>query len=85
MVLIIRKSRIRETLCNIGHILVSLLRFQLPDNRVSLDNPESLKLPYGVALAFSVLLYGAWRWPTHALIIGTLAGILLIATIEFLS
>lgn len=84
IILIIRKGRIRETLRNIGHILVSLLRFQLPDHRVSLDNPESLKLPYGVALTFSVLLYGAWLWPTHALIIGILAGILLIAVIEFL-
>jgi hypothetical protein len=25
---------------------------------VSLDNPESLKVPYGVALALTVVLYG---------------------------
>jgi prepilin peptidase CpaA len=80
---IIRKGRIREMMRDIGHILVSLLRVQLPDHRVSLDNPESLKIPYGVALAFSVLLYGASRWPVHALIIGSLAGILVIALIEF--
>jgi prepilin peptidase CpaA len=78
IMLIIRKGRMRETLRNICHILVSLLRFQLPGHRVSLDNPESLKVPYGVALAFSVSLYGASRWPAHVLIIGSFAGILLI-------
>ena len=83
--LIIYKGRLLETLRNIGHILVSLLRFRLPGHRVSLDNPESLKVPYGVALAFSVLLYGSSRLPAHALIIGALAGILLIGLIEFLS
>ena len=49
----------RETVRNIGHILVSLVTFQLPGHRVSLDNPDSLKVPYGVALALSVILYGA--------------------------
>ncbi|PYQ44648.1 MAG: hypothetical protein DMG99_03445, partial [Acidobacteria bacterium] len=53
------KGRVRETLRNIGHILISLVTFQLPSHRVSLDNPESLKVPYGVALALSVMLYGA--------------------------
>jgi prepilin peptidase CpaA len=59
VILIIYKGRVRETLRNIGHILISLVTFQLPGHRVSLDNPESLKVPYGVALALSVMLYGA--------------------------
>ena len=60
--LIIYKGRIRQTLRNMGHILVSLVTFQLPGTRVSLDNPESLKVPYGVALAFTVVLYGIlWK------------------------
>src|SRR4051812_13168652 len=59
MMLIVYKGRVRETVRNIGHILVSLVTFQLPGHRVSLENPDSLKVPYGVALAFSVLLYGA--------------------------
>ena len=63
MMLIIYKRRVRETLRNIGHILVSLVTFQLPGHRVSLDNPESLKVPYGVALALSVVLYGAAQIP----------------------
>ena len=64
MALVIYKRRTRETIRNIGHILVSLVTFRLPGERVSLDNPESLKVPYGVALAFTVVLYGAaqvWR------------------------
>ena len=59
--LIIYKGRVRQTLRNIGHILVSLVTFRLPGHRVSLDNPESLKVPYGLALAFSVLFYGITR------------------------
>lgn len=59
VILIIYKGRVRETLRNIGHILVALVTFQLPGHRVSLDNPEALKVPYGVALALSVMLYGA--------------------------
>jgi prepilin peptidase CpaA len=59
MMLIIYKGRVREALRNIAHIVVSLVTFQLPGHRVSLDNPDSLKVPYGVALALSVLLYGA--------------------------
>jgi prepilin peptidase CpaA len=60
--LVIYKGRIRQTLRNIGHILVSLVTFRLPGAQVSLDNPESLKVPYGVALAFTVVLYGiAWK------------------------
>lgn len=62
VVLIIYKGRVRETLRNIGHILVSLVTFQLPHTRVSLDNPDALKVPYGVALALTVVFYGASRF-----------------------
>jgi prepilin peptidase CpaA len=58
LALVIYKRRLRQTVRNIGHILVSLVTFRLPGSQVSLDNPQSLKIPYGVALAFTVLLYG---------------------------
>lgn len=62
VVLVIYKGRTRQTLRNIGHILVSLVTFRLPGTQVSLDNPDSLKIPYGVALAFTVMLYGVlWK------------------------
>lgn len=57
VVLIIYKGRVRQTMRNIGHILVSLVTFRLPGARVSLDNPDALKVPYGVALALTVVLY----------------------------
>ena len=59
--LVIYKRRVRQTLRNIGHLLVSLATFHLPGAEVSLDNPQSLKVPYGVALAFTVVLYGISR------------------------
>jgi prepilin peptidase CpaA len=60
--LVIYKRRTRQTLRNIGHILISLVTFRLPGTQVSLDNPESLKVPYGVALALTVILYGIfWK------------------------
>jgi len=58
LVLVIYKQRFVQTVRNIGHILFSLVMFRMPGERVSLDNPQSLKIPYGVALAFTVLLYG---------------------------
>jgi len=62
MGLVIYKGRVRQTLRNIGHILVSLVTFSLPGTQVSLDNPDSLKVPYGVALALTVVLYGIlWK------------------------
>jgi len=59
--LVIYKRRVRQTLRNIGHVLASLVTFRLPGSEVSLDNPQSLKVPYGVALAFTVVLYGIAR------------------------
>jgi hypothetical protein len=58
LALVIYKGRLIQTVRNIGHILVSLVTFRLPGRQVSVDNPESLKIPYGVALAFTVVLYG---------------------------
>jgi prepilin peptidase CpaA len=62
LALVIYKGRTIQTMRNIGHILISLVTFRLPGSRVSLDNPDSLKVPYGVALAFTVVLYGIlWK------------------------
>lgn len=57
LALVIYRGRFVQTVRNIGHILVSLVTFRLPGERVSLDNPDALKVPYGVALAFTVILY----------------------------
>lgn len=62
LVLVIYKRRLLETIRNIGHILVSLVTFRLPGSHVTLDNPDALTIPKGVALALAVLLYGLlWK------------------------
>jgi len=63
LALVVYKGRVRQTARNIGHIFISLVTFRLPGHQVSLDNPDSLKVPYGVALAATVVLYGlAYVW-----------------------
>ena len=56
--LVVYKRRVKETLRNIGQMLRSMLTFHMPGAEVSLDNPQSLKVPYGVALALTTLFFG---------------------------
>jgi prepilin peptidase CpaA len=56
--LVIYKRRFKETLGNIGRLLASMLTLRMPGAEISLDNPQSLKVPYGVALALTTLLFG---------------------------
>jgi prepilin peptidase CpaA len=56
--LIIYKRRFKQTMRNIAGMLASIFMFHMPSAEVSLDNPESLKVPYGVALALTTLLFG---------------------------
>ena len=57
--LVVYKGRLKETLRNMWHIIWSLVRMRMPGMQVSLDNPQSLKVPYGVALALTVVLYAS--------------------------
>ena len=59
--LVIYKRRFKQTLHNIGRLLVSMVTFHRPGPEVSLDNPQSLKVPYGVALALTTVLFGIRR------------------------
>lgn len=56
LVLIVAKKRVRKTARNIWHLLVALVRLHMPARDVSLDNPESLKVPFGVAMAVTVIV-----------------------------
>ena len=58
LALVIYKRRLLQTLRNIGHILLSLVTFRLPGSHVTLDDPNALKIPKGVAFALTVVLYG---------------------------
>jgi len=56
--LVIYKRRFTQTLRNIGRLLASMVTFHRPGPEVSLDNPQSLKVPYGVALALTTVIFG---------------------------
>jgi prepilin peptidase CpaA len=66
--LVIYKGRLMQTLRNIGRMLGSMVRLHMPGPEVSLDNPESLKIPYGVALAFTMLFYGVLSWKSRGVL-----------------
>jgi prepilin peptidase CpaA len=57
VILIIWKKRVGRTLRNLAHLVVSLFTLHLPGPELSLDNPDSLKVPFGVAVAVAVVLY----------------------------
>ena len=61
LILVIWKRRMTQTLRNIAHMIAAVFSFHLPGPEVSLDNPEALKNPFGVAVAIAVFLHTAGR------------------------
>jgi prepilin peptidase CpaA len=57
LLVIVWKRRIGRTLRNLAHMVVCLFTLHLPGPELSLDNPDSLKIPFGVAVAVAVVLY----------------------------
>jgi prepilin peptidase CpaA len=55
--LIVWKGRLRQTFLNISGMLGAMISLRMPGAEVSLDNPESTKIPFGVAVAVAVVLY----------------------------
>jgi len=55
--LVIARHRLKQTLINIVHIVGALFSLRMPGPDVSLDNPASAKIPWGVALALATILY----------------------------
>jgi prepilin peptidase CpaA len=68
LAVVIWKGRLKRTLLNIAHLLAALFSLRMPGSAVSLDDPQSTKIPFGVAMALAVLFYGMGR----ALAIGNL-------------
>jgi uncharacterized membrane protein YgaE (UPF0421/DUF939 family) len=56
LVVVIWKGRLRQTLLNIGHMVAAIFNLRMPGPEVSLDNPQSTKIPFGVALAAAVVV-----------------------------
>jgi prepilin peptidase CpaA len=62
LVLVIWKGRFLQTLRNLGRMAAALFSLHLPGPEMTLDNPESLKIPFGVAAAAAVVLYTVQAW-----------------------
>jgi len=60
-VLIVWKGRVRQTLHNIVRMLGAFFSLHLPGPELSLENPDALKVPFGVAVAIAAVLYIAAR------------------------
>jgi prepilin peptidase CpaA len=65
LALIFYKRRLGQAVRNIGRMVAALVGLRLPGRELTLDNPESLKVPFGVAVALTVILYGTGRLLTH--------------------
>ena len=61
MALVIYKKRFQETMRNVGRLLLAFLSLHPGTPSISLDNPESLKVPFGVAVAITVILLVSGR------------------------
>ncbi len=61
LAVVIWKGRMKRTLVNIAHLLAALLSLRMPASEVSLDDPQSTRIPFGVAMALTVLFYGMGR------------------------
>jgi len=62
--MIIQKRRVLQTVRNFAHMLAAVFSLRLPGPSLTLDNPEAVKVPFGVAVAIAVLIYTvkhAWQ------------------------
>lgn len=65
VILIVYRRRVGQTLRNIGRLLFAFATGHAGVSSVSLDNPESLKVPFGVAMAAAVILLTIARLGFH--------------------
>jgi prepilin peptidase CpaA len=62
-VMVVWKKRVRETARNLARMLAAFLTMHLPGPEMTLDNPNLVKVPFGVAVAIAVILYtGRQAW-----------------------
>jgi prepilin peptidase CpaA len=58
LIAVIVTGRLKQTVVNIVNMLAALFTLRMPGREVSLDDPHSTKIPFGVAMALAVLFYG---------------------------
>src|ERR1035438_5079222 len=61
LIVVIAKGRLKQTLSNIVHLLAAISTLRMPAREVTLDDPKSTKIPFGVAMALTVIVYGIGR------------------------
>ena len=61
LIVVIAKGRLKQTLSNIVHLLAAIFTLRMPAREVTLDDPKSTKIPFGVAMALTVIVYGIGR------------------------
>jgi len=57
LAVVIYTGRLKQTALNILHLLAALFSLRMPPREVSLDNPQAMKIPLGVAMAIAVGVY----------------------------
>jgi prepilin peptidase CpaA len=63
LIMVIQKKRIRQTAHNMARMLAAFLTLHIPGPDLTLDNPDLVKVPFGVAVAIAVVLYtGRQAW-----------------------
>jgi prepilin peptidase CpaA len=61
LAVVIWRGRLKQTLLNMAHLLAALFSLRMPASEVSLDDPRSTRIPFGVAMALTVLFFGIGR------------------------
>jgi prepilin peptidase CpaA len=61
LAVVIWTGRLKKTLLNIVQLIAALFSLRMPGAEVSLDDPRSTKIPFGVAMAVAVLFVAAGR------------------------
>jgi len=59
LLLVIWQGRLVHTLKNIGRLLAAIFSLHLPGQELTIDDPKSAKVPFGVAVAIAVIVYTA--------------------------
>ncbi len=59
--MILWKKRMKQTARNFVHMLAAFAAFQMPGRELTLDNPDAVKVPFGVAVAFAMILFTVSR------------------------
>jgi len=60
--MVIWTGRLKRTLVNIGRILGSLVSLHVPPADLSIDDPQSAKIPFGVAIGAAAVVMGVGRF-----------------------